>query len=108
MPSQAMACGSVTTGVRRAYSAEFATRMTCPASAMSRWMSCASSAALVSAGFAGQRIAAREAHDFRDDLRRRRQLERALGDGRVENAFDVIGCWIDGCAHAGTRNDPPR
>ena len=49
IPSQAMACGSVTTGVRRAYSAEFATRITCPASAMSRWMSPASSAALVSA-----------------------------------------------------------
>jgi hypothetical protein len=47
-PSQAMACDSVTTGVRRAYSAELATRMTWPASDTSRWISRASSAALAS------------------------------------------------------------
>ena len=48
MPSQAIAWGRVTTGLRRAYTAELATRITWPASAMSRWISFASSEAAAS------------------------------------------------------------
>ena len=91
MPSQAMACGSVTTGVRRAYSAEFATRITWPASAMSRWISCASSVALASAASSAGSFAAREAHDLGRHLRRRRQLQRFVGHGRSEECDRVVG-----------------
>ncbi len=60
-------------------------------------------------GFAGERVATREAHDFGSDLRRRREIEGALGDCRIENAFDLIVGWLDGSVHAAnTRTDPPR
>ena len=92
MPSQAMACGSVTTGVRRAYSAEFATRITWPASAMSRWISCASSVVLgIGELRSPARVAARQPHDFGDHLRRWRQLQRFVGHGRVQDAVEIFG-----------------
>ena len=77
---------------------------------MSRWISCASSVVFASGASALGGFTAREAHDFRDHLRRGRKLERFVGHGRVQDAVEIVGSGSLGSALHGLeyRGDPFR
>ena len=96
MPSHAMACGSVTTGdaariqrgVRDAH--DLAGERDVALDQLREF-----GGACVRRIGAGS-FAAREAHDFGYDLRRRRQLQRIVRHGRVQNAVEIGGSGRSG------------